>query len=137
MIGFELTEKSVDLFESNTDMRSWLRTAIAISLFTDARCSDDELPDSDASPRGYWGDMELPGDETLGSKLWLIDRRKITSETLAKAREYCDDALKWLVDGNHLEEVFIQVERLDTCKLAFLIKCSLPDGAEYSFEFQD
>lgn len=62
-----------------------LETAVVISLFTDQRVSDDELPVEETSKRGWWADAlsEIDQDK-IGSKLWLLDRSKRTAETLRK-----------------------------------------------------
>lgn len=77
-----------------------LRTAIIISLFTDARADDaDALPTSDTDRRGWWADTfaEIDGDR-IGSGLWLLSRAKQTDETLELARGYARTALRWLIE---------------------------------------
>jgi phage gp46-like protein len=88
-----------------------MRTAILISLFTDARAADDEeLPEAGGDRRGWWGDAFArdagPDAGTardagrIGSLLWLLSRSKITARTIAQAQQACEDALAWLVrDG--------------------------------------
>jgi phage gp46-like protein len=82
-----------------------LETAVALSLFTDAPATDDELAAAGLSReqnRGaWWGNdfVEIPGD-VWGSKLWLLQRAKRTDETLARAQDYATQAVRWLiVDG--------------------------------------
>lgn len=93
-----------------------LRTAILISLFTDARARpDDVLPTPDADPRGWWGnafpqDISLAGDE-LGSRLWLLSRSKTTPDVIARARDYAREAVQWLLDDGVAEEVTVEAER--------------------------
>ncbi|EJB3705668.1 phage GP46 family protein [Escherichia coli] len=74
-----------------------LQTAILDSLFTDRLArADDDYEDSDR--RGWWGDS---GEESqLGSRLWLLRRKKLTPDVAKKAEEYSSEALNWLkVDG--------------------------------------
>lgn len=82
-----------------------LETAVALSLFTDAPATDDELAAAGLTReqnRGlWWGNdlVEVPGD-LWGSKLWLLQRAKRTGETLARARDYATAAVQWLItDG--------------------------------------
>ena len=72
-----------------------LQTAVLISIFTDriAR-TDDVIPDGTTDPRGWWAD----GDVQIGSRLWLLNRAKQTTETLNRARDYIAEALQWLID---------------------------------------
>ncbi len=92
-----------------------LRTAILLSLFTDARArADDPLPTPDADRRGWWGnahDRDGTAAPELGSRLWLLERSKTTAATLIRAREYATEALSWLVDDGIAERVDVTVER--------------------------
>ena len=79
-----------------------LSTAVMLSLFTDRRAGDDDvLPGGADDRRGVWMDnyAEVPGD-LMGSRLWLLQRAKLLPETVIRVREYCDEALDWMVrDG--------------------------------------
>lgn len=93
-----------------------LRTAILISLFSDARAPDGaDLPEPGADRRGWWGDAfaadgAAPGEHGLGSTLWLLARAKLTPATLAQARRACLDALAWLVADGVAGRVDVAVE---------------------------
>lgn len=88
-----------------------LRTAVLISLFTDARAPDDApLPEAGQDRRGWWGDVLADGAgpdagsagdrNRIGSLLWLLARAKVTPQVLVEARQYAEEALDWLVrDG--------------------------------------
>ncbi|WP_086733835.1 phage GP46 family protein [Erythrobacter colymbi] len=98
-----------------------MRTAILISLFTDARAADDEtLPEAGGDRRGWWGDAyarDLRPDagtardvNRIGSLLWLLSRSKITARTLAQAKQACEEALAWLVRDGIASAVRVVVE---------------------------
>lgn len=109
-----------------------LRTAIAISLFTDRRAADDdELPDAGADRRGWWGDIAtaVEGD-LIGSRLWLLRRSKITSASLARARDYCREALAWLTEDRIASAVEIEVEAQRPDRLAIGVIVSRPGGPQ-------
>lgn len=76
-----------------------LETAVIISLFTDKRAKDDELPAGEETKRGWWADMfpEVDQDQ-IGSKLWLLQRSKRVNETLRKFEDYTREALNWLIE---------------------------------------
>lgn len=80
-----------------------LRTAVAISLFTDALARpDDVIPDGTDDRRGWWGDMPREGlaRDAIGSRLWLLSREKRTERTRRRAEDYAREALSWmLADG--------------------------------------
>lgn len=119
----------IDLQSKPADRLTWLENAVTISLFTDARADeDDEIPDGSTDRRGHWGDMFLEGETSLGSKLWLLKRQKVTQDVIRKARDYCVEALQWLVDENHLQAVNVTAQRGVIDRIDFQIDCQLPDG---------
>ena len=121
--------QQIDLSSTTDDKISWLETAITISLFTDALASnDDALPNGDTDRRGYWADTELPERESLGSKLWLLKREKVTQDVINKTHDYIMQALKWLVTEQHLSAVKVDVQRDGLSRISFIIHCQLPTG---------
>lgn len=95
--------------------------AVIISLFTWRRANpSDELPDvgPQAQRMGWWGDSfpVVPNDR-IGSRLWLLSRAKLTNETLARAKEYADEALKWMVDDGVAARVDVEAVRIGLSSL--------------------
>lgn len=61
-------------------------------LFTDQRAADsDALPDGSTDKRGWPGDTFA--DQPWGSKLWLLDREKLTTDVRNRAVTYAQTAL--------------------------------------------
>ena len=60
--------------------------------------------------RGYWGDVF--NDFQIGSKLWLLQREKITKETLNLLVEYAKQSLEWLIEDGHVKDLNIESERV-------------------------
>lgn len=83
-----------------------LETAVTISLFTDARVTDEELPQGADSKRGWFGDMfpDVDGDK-IGSKIWTLARSKRLTETLRRTEDYAKQALKWMIDDGIAQAV--------------------------------
>jgi len=74
-----------------------LASAVLISLFTDRQADDDDIPpDGGNDLRGWWGDAGE--DVPIGSRLWLLDRSKLTPAVANTAKIYIEEALKWLID---------------------------------------
>ena len=73
-----------------------LDTAILVSLLSDRRAEPQQVPRA-TQRRGWVGDLETP-DDPIGSWLWLLEQARVTSETAAKAADYAERALAWLVD---------------------------------------
>lgn len=91
-----------DLVLIDSDLASdpGLETAVLLSLFLDRRAEPDDVPPSGdpADRRGWWADQfsDVEGDR-IGSRLWLLAREKATTETALRAKEYCLEALAWMV----------------------------------------
>ncbi|MHC1701808.1 MAG: phage GP46 family protein [Humidesulfovibrio sp.] len=86
-----------------------LLTAVVISLFTNRLAEPgDELPAGETDRQGWWADTTLPGGkDRIGSRLWLLKREKQLPSVLARAREYAEEALAWLVTEGHVLAVTV------------------------------
>lgn len=123
-----------------------LRTAILISLFTDARFVD--TPGVEADHGGWWGNayggdvsaVTADGDErnALGSRLWLLRRSRATATTVRDARLYALDALAWLLRDGIASAITVDVEAQGT-RLAMAVAIDRPGGAaraRYDFTWE-
>ena len=80
-----------------------ISSAVLCSLFADRRAElEDDLPASETDPRGWC--LE-PTDDRWGSRLWLLERGKATTETVALARTAALQALAWLIEDGIAETV--------------------------------
>lgn len=117
-----------------------LETAAIVSLFSDRRANaDDPLPAGAADRRGWWGDALPPGGDDadrLGSRLWLLAREKQTAEVVARAREYAEEALAWMVEDGVASLVEVEAEIVRTGVLGLRVTLHRPAGDAVSFRFQ-
>ena len=112
-----------------------LVTAIYISLFTDRTArADDEIPDGTTNRRGWWGDVDQKYQ--LGSRLWLLSRAKQTNETLLRARDYINEALKWMVDDGIVVKFNVRTEWTRPGMLGAQVTAYKKDGASVSQRFE-
>lgn len=114
-----------------------LRTAILVSLFTDRRAeADDELPEDDGDRRGWIGDA-LSDNDRIGSRLWLLKRRKQTEQTRIEAEEYCREALAWLVEDGIASSVEVSASwaKGGSGWLVARISAILPNGSQPAFSY--
>lgn len=117
-----------------------LRTAMIVSLFTDARAGpDDRLPDEGADPRGWWGNAFKPSDdapEELGSKLWLLNREKLTPAVVERGRAYAYAALAWLKRAGIVSALTVRAAAINGQMLAIAVEIERPEGpARQIFDF--
>lgn len=111
-----------------------LQTSVLISLFTDRLATpDDVIPDGSGDPRGWVGD--LGSDYQIGSRLWLLDRSKQTNDILKKARDYCIEALQWLIDDGVVAKFTVLTEWTKPAMLGIQIVAFKQDGTTTPMNF--
>ncbi len=88
-----------------------LYTSLIISILADRRSlNDDSIPNS----RGWVGDSIKEDDESIiGSRIWLLGRRKQTLETLQELEIYAREALDWYVEKGIAQDYNLQVYHAD------------------------
>lgn len=117
---------------------SGLRSAILISLFTDARAAEAAILPEEGSDRGGWWGNDFGGDvgssiadpddrNELGSKLWLLRRSKHTAQVLRDARQYVLEALSWLTRDGIASAISVEVEGQGD-RLAIAVTLDRPTG---------
>lgn len=114
-----------------------LLTAAIISLFTWRRANDDdELPDTETSRLGWWGDSiaNVEGDR-IGSRLWLLRREKLTAETINRALEYCREALAWMVEDGVAARVDVSASRTGLDRLDITVTVHRGNGEARKLAF--
>jgi len=118
---------------------SGIESAVLLSLFSDRRASSDFTPnDGTDDRRGWWGDTYEP--DLLGSRLWQLNRAKKTDSTtlLLKARDYCKEALQWLVDAGVVAAVTVSTSWLGTSGqvIGIMVTVVQPTGAVSQRQYQ-
>lgn len=111
-----------------------LETAVAISIFTDRRANDDDEVEG-SNKRGCW--IDTYKDTKIGSRLWLLGRRKATEQTLKEAKEMVEECLEWIVDDGVAKEVVAQNEwaSYDQNRMNILVQIIKPDDSVLTFKF--
>ena len=106
-----------------------LRTAIVMSLFTDARALDDDPLPAPEDRRGWWGDAlpQVQGDR-IGSRLWLLSREKRLASVLERARGYAVEALNWLIEDGIATAVDVSAEIVGDATLGLQVIITRPAG---------
>lgn len=117
-----------------------LRTAIIISVWSDARATEDDLARfgrAGEDPRGFWADSIAPvaaGDNT-GSLLWLLARAKQSEETRRIAQDMIRAALQWVIDDGLAKSVEVFAQWTRPGVLAWRASLLKVDGARFDVEW--
>lgn len=130
-----------------------LRTAVLVSLFTDARASiDDVLPSDAPGPvpgrpdrRGWWGDPPEALDgtgERFGSRLWLLERSPRTDQVRVQAENYAREALQWLLARTIASRIDVSADwRAERGPgfdhLVLVVEITRRDGGTVNLRFDD
>jgi phage gp46-like protein len=117
-----------------------LTTSVLLSLFTDRRAEDDDaIPGGAEDRRGTWLDA-FAGEEgdRMGSRLWLLERAKLLPETVTRMREYCEEALEWMVRDGVARSVSVEtwiVRNHPAGIIGAQINIVKPDGTTTRYKF--
>lgn len=129
---------SADLSILDYDLESdeGLRTSCLLSLFTDRRAEEgDDLPGADDDLRGWWADEFLEHSrDKMGSKLWLLDRSKLTPDIVARAQRYASESLDWMIVDAVAKSVTVTAKIVDGY-LHYLVEIERPEKGLASFKF--
>lgn len=118
-----------------------LDTAVILSLFTDRRAEDDDvIPGATGDKRGTWIDTfaDVEGDK-FGSRLWLLERAKLMPETVNRVREYCAEALNWMLRDGVAKAVNVSAAIIRHHPLGIInaqIDIIKPDGSTTRYKFE-
>ena len=100
--------KTADITEYQTDE---LVQATLISLFSWRKSNDDDgvnIPNR----QGWWGDtFASETNDRIGSRLWLLRREKLTDDVVARAREYAEESLQWMIDDALASAINVSTDR--------------------------
>ena len=123
------------LLKESTDPLDLLTRAVIISLFSWRRAERD---DQTAEAYGWWGDTWPTVDnDRIGSRLYLLRRRKLTNKTPQDARDYIKQALTWMTDDGVAARIDINVERTGIDTLSAVVVIYQRDGAIHNITFDD
>lgn len=129
-----------DLVLSGQDLArdDGLESAVLVSLFTDRRADPEQLRAGDDATdlRGWWGDFnpDVVGDQS-GSLLWLLQREKQTRETLARARQYAEQALAWMVQDRVARRVTVTTEYGGPGVMRIGVEIDRPDSTRVRYQY--
>lgn len=103
-----------------------LTRAVVISFFTHRRADPDDNADV---PMGWWGDTwPAVANDRYGSKLWLLQRSKLTNALVNTVRTYLRDALQWMLDDGVVSRIDIDIQRTGINELSNQVVLWRRDG---------
>jgi phage gp46-like protein len=124
-----------------------LATAIMVALNTDALAApSDVLPDPRSTDRrGWWGDYQADviwNGWPIGSKLWLLERAKITDAnaregaTVARVQNYIRQALQPFVTAKIFSQFTVTVTQDNIQRISARIRIYRGPKTTIDLEYQ-
>lgn len=111
-----------------------LASAVLISLFTDRQANpDDVIPDGSDDRRGWWGDQDQ--DVPIGSRLWLLDRSRLTQDVANAAQVHINEALKWLINDGVAAGIAVAARISGQSQLDTIITITRNDGTKVPLKY--
>lgn len=108
-------------------------TGVLISLFTDRIANeDDAIPDGTGDPRGWWAD---DAQHPIGSRLWLLSREKQLDLVPQRAKDYCKEALQWLIDDGVVSSFDVAAEWVRSSLLGVQVTAHRRNDSPVSLKF--
>jgi len=127
-----------DLSFTNGDLTSTtsLDTAVLMSLYTDYRASNSEVPEIQRR-RGWWGNL-VSGypDYQIGSKLWLLYQSRLTQDTINLIKTYVYNCLSWMIDYGYITNININVTPTTNESILLFITLSISQNIVYNNSFE-
>lgn len=102
-----LDKQSFGLCDISFSQGNSLASAVLMSIFSWRRGAVGEA-DDEGRKYGWWADTP---QRKLGSKFWLLRRTSITPSVMQKAKEYCEEALKWLIEDGICRTITVEVRQ--------------------------
>ncbi|CAH6196405.1 MULTISPECIES: phage GP46 family protein [Citrobacter freundii complex] len=103
-----------------------LVTLVLICLFTDSRAdADDEIPDGSGDPRGWPGDTF--SDYQWGSKLWLLEREKLTEAIRLRVEDYASLSMQPLLREGYARNAEVTATIAASDRINFIVTLTRPD----------
>ena len=136
-LTFNPTLQAFDLSQAGTDLKSedTLASAVLVSLLCDRQAQAYEVP-SGQDPRGWWADAFATVPHQTGSRLWLMEREKQLASTVQRCKQYCEEALAWMLADGLATRVVATVFVPRSGWLVALIALQLNGASrQYRFEF--
>lgn len=108
-------------------------TLVLICLFTDVRAdTDDIIPDNSSDPRGWPGDTF--SDYPWGSKLWLLDREKLTETVRMRVEDYALLSMQPLLRSGYARNATVTATISGSDRINFIVTLTRPDKTTLRIE---
>lgn len=136
---FDVQTACPDLVIENGSLKpdNTLHTPTLISLHSNRRVAEEDLPPGINDPEGWWADQlaDVQGD-LIGSRLWTLKRLgKITDEIINELESIVLQSLNWLIEDGIAATITLTAARNGTYEVLGTGDITKPDGDNIPFKF--
>lgn len=135
---FDVGESCPDLIIENGDLKpdNGLETPALISLFSDRRVTVEQLPPAEKDRKGWWADLiSEPIEDLIGSRLWSIERSKVSDNTAIEIESMLNEAFQWMIDDGIAASIIVNAEIIGLNDAKGTIQIFRPSGDNIPFKF--
>lgn len=128
--AFDIALDGADLMAEET-----LASSVLVSLMSDRLAASHEVAQGE-DRRGWWADAFSQAQHLTGSRMWLLEREKQLQAVVIRCRQFCEEALQWMIDDGLVSAITVTTFIPRTGWLAALIKLRINDqDRTFRFEF--
>lgn len=128
-----LSRGDITVTHNGLSLDEGLVTQVLICLFTDARADDDDvIPDGSGDPRGWPGDTY--SDFSWGSRLWLLEREKLTEDVRLRVEDYARLSMQPLLRAGYARNATVTASIIVPDRIAFQVVLTRPDKTTLTIE---
>lgn len=114
-----------------------LASSLLVSLMSDRLAESYEVQQGE-DRRGWWADAYASNEHKTGSRLWLLEREKQLPGVVLRCKQYCEEALQWLIDDGLARAITVTVFVPRMGWLVALIQFAINgQSRNFRFEFDD
>lgn len=122
---------------TETSQTTIINRLVEISLFSWRRAENDD-PIDDNERYGWWGDSyPAVSNNKIGSRLWLLKRRKLDTQAILDAEHYIREAMQWLIADFLINDFTVHLQRVGLDQLKATIVCYLPNNNTVTYLIND
>lgn len=114
-----------------------LESAVLLSLFLNRRATADDILPPGVTDRGGWWPEAFDADTgVIGSRLWLLWNKAITTDVLGDFKSFSEEALSWLIAAGIASRVAAVVTRHSLNAVEVAIDITQADGRDWTRTWQ-
>lgn len=135
---FDVGGPCPDLVVENGTLKAdnTLETPTLISLHSNRRVDDEDLPAGIDTNEGWWGDQFSDADNDLiGSRIWTLSRGKIVDATINEFESSILECTDWMKEDGIADSIEVSAARTGDYEISGTLTITKPNGKNIPYKF--